>query len=366
MKVGKVMKKRKSITIKKPEESFIDMKRFIPSGSTMLNLCCSDSIKGAYQLGKLTTIPGASAVGKTVLALTCFAEMNKLKRFRDYDFIFDDVEEALEIDIAKMFNKDVKNRMIAPNYDDDGTPIYSNTIQDLKSNILTRIKQSNNPFVWILDSLDALTTSEELEKEYKIALRRSKNLTDEHVKEIKGSYKTEKAKIMGEVLRMIKGNLKKTNSALIIIQQDRAKIGTSFGKKTGTSGGKAPKFYSTHRIWLYRVRTLTDNGLKIGGEVKAEVSKNKITGKIRACKFNIYDNYGIDDVSSCIDYIIDQKHWSRSGNSFDAEEFRMKATKKKLIKYIESNNMEKELRNITQSVWDEAEEKVKIKRKRRY
>jgi len=360
------MAKRKKISTTTADKKYVDTSKLIPSGSTMLNLCCTDSVEGAYHKGKTSTIPGESGVGKTVVAITTFAEMNLQERFDDYDFIFDDVEEALEINITGMFSKELEERIKAPNYNSDNEPIYSNTIQDLKTNILNRIKTSDKPFVWIVDSLDALTTSQELEKEYKQALLNAKKMSDEHVKELKGSYKTEKAKMLGEILRMIKGNIRKTSSSVLFIQQARSKIGVTFGKKTTTSGGKAPKFYSTHRIWLYNVKTIKENGLDIGRIVKAEVTKNKITGKRRQCDFPIYDGFGIDDIQSCMDYIIKQGYWKKQGNGYVAQGLDVTGTRKAIIDYIEEGNLEEKLKKITQKVWDEEEEKVKLQRKKRY
>jgi len=332
---------------------------FIPSGSTLLNLACSETIRGAYALGKVVTMPGASSTGKTLMQLTMFAEMNKISEFKDYDLYYDDVEESLEFDLTK-FN--LQDRLLFPIPDKD--PPHSDTIEDFKSNMLL-IAKKKRPFVYILDSLDALTSTVELEREYKNALKIAKS--DEHVKELKNSYKTEKAKTIGEILRMTKQILKELNSVLIIVQQKRQKIGVVFGDKSTTSGGEAPFFYSSYQIWLKHRSEIKEKGILIGNKVIAKVSKNKFTGKRREVEFEIYDEFGIDDIGSCIDYLVLTEHWKKASKGvITAKEFNVEKTKKALITEIEKNDYEERLKRIVGRKWLEIENSVKLNRKAKY
>lgn len=350
----------------------IDINQLIPSSCTELNCCCSDNPLGAYQLGKITTVPGGSSSGKTIFLLSALAEANKLKRFDGYDFIFDDVEEALEFDFSYLFNESVAVRVQAPQYDGDD-PIYSDTIQDFESNILKRCKdKSCKPFIYVCDSLDALTSEEELEREYKNALKRI--VSEDHLKEVKASYQTEKAKIIGRTLRMIKRELKKTNSALILIQQIRDKIGVTFGKKTTTSGGHAPFFYSTHQIWLSRIKPIKAKDQKIGTTVKVEVVKNKLTGKERQFdSLNIYYDLGIDDVENNIRFLCNE-WWPNAKDSkgkvkpstWHAEEFGWEGTRASLIEKVEKEGAEEEVQKIFGQAWNAREESLRLNRKRRF
>ena len=87
----------------------------------------------------------------------------------------------------------------------------------------------------------------------------------------------------------------------------------------------------------------------------------------------IYYSFGIDDIGSCVDYLIDEGHWKKAktkkgkeGTGIKAKEFDFKGTREKLIQYIGDNNMEKDLRDIVGDVWKEIEDAVKINRKKRY
>jgi RecA/RadA recombinase len=350
----------------------IDINQLIPSSCTELNCACSDNPFGAYQLGKITTVPGGSSSGKTIFLLSALAEAEKLRRFDEYEFIFDDVEEALEFDLSYLFNEELAERIKAPNYDGD-EPIYSNTIQDFESNILKRCRAKDcKPFIYITDSLDALTSEEELEREYKNALKRI--VSEEHLKEVKQSYQTEKAKIIGRTLRMIKRELKKTNSSLILIQQIRDKIGVAFGKRTTTSGGKAPFFYSTHQIWLTRIKPIKGKEQKIGTKVQAEITKNKLTGKERFMEgINIYYDLGIDDVENNVRFLCnewwpnakDPKGKTKPG-TWVAEEFGWEGSRVALIDKIESENAEKKIQEIVGKAWNKRERSLRLNRKRRF
>jgi len=361
-------------SIKSPTKHAISTDVLIPSGSTMLNLACSDNPNAAYGIGKIVTMPGSSSSGKTILMLTSMAEMVNNSRFDDYSFYYDDGEEALAFDMEYLFGEKLPQRLKPPGgYDDDNRPVYSNTIQEFKANILTRCKNEEK-FIYTLDSLDALTTDEELEKEYKKALLLAKG-DKKAIEALTGSFKTEKAKITGEALRMINGALKKTDSALFIIQQIRQKIGVvGFGKKTTTSGGNAPFFYSTHQVWLNKTKTLKNDKfkLKIGNCVNAEITKNKLTGKLRDIDFDVFYDYGIDDISSMVDYLTKTKIWKKSGGYIYPSQFLGSAPPKKfykkdLVKLIEQEGAEKEVKDLCGEIWNSIEDAVKLSdRKRKY
>ena len=355
------------------EKKDIDPNMLVPSGLTLLNLACSDTPFGAYHLGKIVTMPGSSQSGKTLLALNVFAETALDPRFDKYELVLDDVEESCEFDIEYLFGETAAERIIAPEYDGE-IPIYSDTIQDFQSSILRRCKQKNpKSFIWVLDSLDALTSDEELEKEYRAALARAKSA--EAVDAIKGSYKTEKAKIIGQVLRMVKAELKATNSLLLIIQQIRSKIGVVFGKQTTTSGGYAPYFYSTHQVWLTKTGQIGEKGRKIGTKVQAEITKNKLTGKDRSFDFEVYYDYGVDDVGSMIDFLISEKFLDNDrdangkikANTYIIPELKLTGTKNALKDAIRKDqDLVEPIQQLCGDCWVQIEENLRLGWQPRY
>lgn len=335
----------------------------IPTGSTLLNLACSDHAELGYGEGKVVNLIGDSSSGKTLLCLTLIAEALKMDRFKDYKFIYDDVERACEFDVGRLFGKEAAERIQSPAGVFDQDDPYSDTIQDFYSNIDTAFA-SGKPFVYILDSFDALTSEQELKK--------SKELLEAHRKgkESIGSYGMDKAKVISEILRSIVKKLKSTNSLLIVVSQTRDNINPmSFVQKT-RSGGNALRFYSSHEVWLAVGSKIKSKDRIVGANIRAKVTKNKLTGKVREVEFPIYYSYGVDDIGSMIDFLLKEGHWKKQKNTITPEGLAIgtgtQATREKLIQIIEQENLEAQLKQITRTVWMKTEEDLKLKRKKKF
>ncbi len=351
---------------------------FVPFPSTLLNLACSDNHEWGPQVGKIVNIIGDSSSGKTFLCLSILAEMCADPIFNNYRLIVDDVENANEFDMEDLFGEIAATRIEPPswleiNEDDlssgmqyvqEGKKTWiadpSETIEEFWINIMDALDEGT-PFIYVLDSLDALDARDDQKKfdEMRAAYKKGKKA--------KGSYGTAKPKSMSSLLRGIKKKLKGSGSILIVISQTRDKIdAVSFGSKKTRSGGKALKFYSTHEIWLAMIETLRSKGIIIGNDVRARVSKNKVTGKQREVTFRIYYDYGIDDIRSMIDYLVENGHWKKKKNTIIAHELRIEAGMDKLIREIEDRGLEKKLRHITNKLWHDIEESVRLHRKKKY
>lgn len=340
--------------------------KLIPTGVTLLNLACSGGSYGGLGMGKINTIPGGSSSGKTFLGFNIMAAVANDPKFDDYKIVYDDAEHSLEFKVESLFGKKLANRIVAPKTSKTGEGINSKTIQEFKNNILSALDKGT-PFFWLLDSLDSLSSDEEIEKEYKEAIRAAKS--EEHVKALKDGYHTEKAKIIGAVLRMIAGSIEHTGSSINIIQQTRANIGGGpFSAREITSGGNAPFFYSTHCLWVSRTATHKDPKFKweIGQKTQVKVKKNKLTGNKRSIEFDLFNDFGIDNTGSMIDFLLQYDFWKKVGQTIKAEELQIEGTRNKIIEFIETNNLESELITVTESAWNQIEESLKSGRKCRF
>jgi hypothetical protein len=105
---------------------------------------------------------------------------------------------------------------------------------------------------------------------------------------------------------------------------------------------------------------------KVGQEIQIEVRKNRITGAIGKHTLNFYPTYGFDDLSSCVNYLLEEGHWQKTGVRIEAPEFEQKAGIEKLVHYIESNEKEAELQGIVENVWQAVREETSVDRKARY
>lgn len=333
----------------------------LSTGSTLLNLACSDSPMVGFYGGRYYFLVGDSSSGKTFLSLTCFAEAKASKHFKNHRLIFDDVEGGALMNLEKYFGKAVADSIEPPRWE-DGLPMASESIEEFYFNVDDAIKEGK-PFIYVLDSMDALTSEDERSKfdETKTALRAGKTAA--------GAYGDGKAKKNAANLRRVISELRKTDSILIILNQTRDNLGFGFEKKT-RSGGHALRFYATLEIWssVKEKITGTVRGRKVqtGITCALKVKKNRQTGKERTIESPIFYDYGIDDVSACISYLIDVGHWQKKGPSIQAPEFDFKGTEKALLSRIEDAGEVQKLRLLVGSVWRAFEADVTPERKRRY
>jgi len=361
---------------KEVENTHFNTEEFISTGSTLLNLALTDNINCGWQKGKMANIIGDSSSGKTFLALTTFAEAANDEDYDDFRLIMDDAEHANMFDIPKLFGKKTAKR-IEPPAILKGEDCPSETIEDFHVNLRKALAKIN-PFIYILDSMDALDSEadqkkmEEFMKNHekkRKALEKAKEGEDaKAVKDVSGSYGMAKAKKNSDILKDCCGKLEKSDSILLIISQTRDNINPmSFEKKT-RSGGKALKFYATHELWTANGGKLKGTGNRvIGVKCIVKVTKNKITGKCREVEIPIFYDMGIDDIGSCIDFLIEEEFW-KGGTKIDTKGYFAKEplTRNKLIDLIEDKDFESQLKHLVGKVWKTIEDNLKLDRKRRY
>jgi RecA/RadA recombinase len=332
----------------------------VSSGSTMLNLAMTDDPSVAFIVGRFVNIIGDFSSGKSFISLTAFAEACANEFFDDHDLIYDDAEHASGFNIEKLFGKKVAERVKPPRYDDEGGALFSNTVEDFQDNFRDRL-ESDCPCIYILDSYDALDAEDDIDKSNKQRRQRQAG------QEVTGSYGTAKAKKSSEIFRRIKADLMNTNSILIVISQTRADINPmTFTTKT-RSGGNALDFYASHLVWTAKVEQMKKKKIPIGVKVRGKVSKNKITGKQgREVDFPIFYSYGVDDIRSCIEWLVQQERFKKVGQKIDAPELKLKCTMDKFIQEIEKGNLEQDLIDIAAEEWHDRESVLDMHRKSKY
>lgn len=339
---------------------------YLSTGSTLLNLACSGKAKGGFIKGNYYFFVGDSSSGKTFLSLTCLAEASKNKGFQDYRFIYDNAEGGALMDIKRFFGSKVAEKMELPSTNSEGEPEASSTIEEFYYNVDDAINEGT-PFIYILDSMDSLSSKDEATKfaEHKDAHEKGKVAP--------GSYGDGKAKKNSAGIRRLLAPLRKSGSILIIINQTRDNLGFGFETKT-RSGGRALKFYSCLEMWSSVKgkikRTVKGKPRQMGIKALVQVKKNRITGREREVIIPIYHSFGIDDIGSCVDFMLDEGDWKQKAQSIKVPEEafgeELKGTRETIIKKIEENGWEKDLIACAEDVWTSLEEALKINRKPRY
>ena len=248
------------------DEPEIGSKGYISTGSTLLNLALTDHPEHGYPLGNMVNLIGDSSAGKTVLALTAGAELSVTPAFDDYRIIFDDVEEAAAFDYDYLFGSELARRIESPAVDSEGEPVNSSTVEDFQDHVLAAL-DDGRPFIYFVDSLDALTSEAEEAKAQADAEARAKGV------ECKGTYGMEKAKALKRILRLTSRRLKQTASTVVIISQTIDEVDpmkSRFSKKT-RAGGNALRFFAVQEIWLKLKKKLKAKDRIIGAETEARV-----------------------------------------------------------------------------------------------
>ena len=303
----------------KKEHADVDVQSYsedelVPTGAVMLNLACSDFASGGYKLGSINTLPGESDAGKSVLCMTGLAKSAVLKRFDKYDIIMNNAEIKGSFNLKKMFPPLV-DRIKLP----EGGP--SKTINQLGGSIIAQCR-SGRPFIEIVDSLDTLKGDSDFEKSTKDALKVAKG-DIAAIKELKKSYNAEKAKTIRKILGECNDLISGSDSMIVIVQQVTAnmKMKNKYDDPYSSNGGTSPFFNSTHCYRLLQGGKIKDpiHGLEIGNTAHMKCRKNHLSGKKRDVSFNIFQQYGVDNIESVCLFLCSTPMWTASAKKVAAE-----------------------------------------------
>ena len=237
----------------------------IPTGSLGLDIALGI---GGLPRGRIVEIYGPESSGKTTLTLEVIAQCQKMGGTA----AFIDAEHALDPIYAGKLGVNVDELLVSQ--PDTGEQALE--VADI-------MVASGGIDILVIDSVAALVPKAEIEGE----------MGDHHV--------GLQARLMSQALRKITGNVQKSDTLVIFINQIRHKIGVMFGSPETTAGGNALKFYSSVRMDIRRIGTVKDGDEAVGNETRVKVVKNKVSPPFKQAEFQILYNKGINRLGELID-----------------------------------------------------------------
>ncbi|GIW67267.1 MAG: protein RecA [Candidatus Parcubacteria bacterium] len=287
----------------------------ISTGSPSLDLALG---VGGLPRGRIIEIYGPESSGKTTLALSVAAQVQK----ENGNVAFIDTEHALDPDYAKKIGVNIEKLVISqPDSGEDAL------------NIVEKLIRSGLFDLIIVDSVAALVPRAELEGE------------------VGDQFIGLQARMMSQALRKLTGIISKTRTVLIFINQTRAMIGGMIPGQETTPGGKALKFYASVRIELKRVSQIKKGEEIIGNKIKAKIVKNKVAPPFKTAEFDIYYNEGISYEADLLNLAERIGVVKKSGNSYFWEETKLGGSFQAAREFLKEN------KEITQKIFQAIKEK---------
>lgn len=259
----------------------------IPTGALSLDMALGI---GGLPRGRIAEIYGGESCGKTTLALHIIAEAQKMGGLA----LFVDAEHALDVEYAKALGVDIEKLYIS-----------QPTSGEEALEIMDTFVRSGAVDVVVLDSVAALVPRAEIEGE------------------MGDSFVGVQARMMSQALRKLGGNISKSKTIAIFINQLREKIGVMYGNPETTPGGRALKFWASVRLEVRKGEAIKVGTDQIGARTKVKVVKNKVAPPFRNAEFDTIFGEGISRAGDLLDIAVLRNMITKSGTFYNYGETRL-------------------------------------------
>jgi recombination protein RecA len=259
---------------------------------------------GGLPRGRVVEVFGPEASGKTTLTLQVIAEVQR----SGGTAAFVDAEHALDPSYAEKLGVNINDLLVSQ--PDTGEQALEITDMLVRSNAVDIV---------VVDSVAALTPKAEIEGEMgemQVGLQ---------------------ARLMSQALRKLTGNIKRSNTMVVFINQIRMKIGVMFGNPETTTGGNALKFYASVRLDIRRIGAIKNGEEVTGNMTRVKVVKNKVAPPFREAEFEIMYGQGISREGEIIELASTLGIIEKSGAWYAYKGSRIGQGKDNARAYLQSN-----------------------------
>ena len=259
---------------------------------------------GGLPRGRVVEIYGPESSGKTTLTLEVIAEVQR----NGGTAAFVDAEHALDPAYAEKLGVNVNELLVSQ--PDNGEQALEITDMLVRSGAVDIV---------VVDSVAALTPKAEIEGEMgelQVGLH---------------------ARLMSQALRKLTGNIKRSNTIVVFINQIRLKIGVMFGSPETTTGGNALKFYSSVRLDIRRIGAIKNGEEVVGNQTRVKVVKNKVAPPFREAEFEIMYGLGISREGEIIELGSAHNIIEKSGSWYSYKGERIGQGKENAREFLKTN-----------------------------
>jgi recombination protein RecA len=258
---------------------------------------------GGFPRGRITEVYGAESSGKTTLALHAAANCQK----GGEGVLFVDTEHALDPKYAKNLGINLDDLAVCqPDTGEQGLDVIKFALESGAFGLI------------VLDSVASLTPRVVSEGE----------MGDANVGVL--------PRLMSKACPQFAKLALESNTALVMINQIREKIGVTYGSPNTTPGGRALKFFASMRIEASRSTLQKDGEEVVGNTVKVKIVKNKIAPPFKECEPEVVYGEGFSRERDLLDLGIDSGDIERAGAWYTVNEERVQG-KDRAIQYLLMN-----------------------------